>query len=172
MEMLDEAVTAIRENRLPNFNQSDSNHAEIDLKIPAIIPEIFLRDIPLRLEFYKRISSAIDKNTLSEIEVEMIDRFGLLPPQVKNLFRQAKVRIRAEKLGIRNITIGPQSGRIEFSDKTKVDPMILISLVQSQPQQYKLDGARALKLIKKTVGADERLAWIQNVLRALDGEKS
>ena len=167
MEMLDEAVTAIREGRTPDFDQTESAHAEVDLKIPALIPNDYLNDVPLRLELYKRISSASSDELLSEIEIEMIDRFGLLPPQVKNLFQQAKVRLLAESLGIKQITLGPQSGRIEFREKTKVDPMVLISLVQSKSHEYKLDGATALKIIRETVGAEARLGFIHEVLDAL-----
>ena len=167
MEMLDEAVTAVREGRTPDFDQTESAHAEVDLKIPALIPAGYLNDVPLRLELYKRISSATSEELLSDIEIELIDRFGLLPPQVKNLVQQAKIRLIAESLGIKQITVGPQSGRIEFREKTKVDPMVLISLVQSKPNEYKLDGATALKIIRETAGAEARLGFTQEVLSAL-----
>ena len=167
MEMLDEAVTAIREGRIPDFDQTESAHAEVDLKIPALIPNDYLNDVPLRLQLYKRISSATSDELLSEIEIEMIDRFGLLPTQVRNLFEQAKIRLVAESLGIQQITLGPKSGRIEFREKTKVDPMILISLVQSQPDEYKLDGATALKIIRETVGTEARFGFIYEILDAL-----
>ena len=97
----------------------------------------------------------------------MIDRFGVLPSQVKNLFLQARVRLGAESLGIMQITLGSQSGRIEFREKTKVDPIVLISLVQSKPQEYKLDGATALKIIRETVGSEARLEFVNEVLDAL-----
>jgi len=167
MEMLEEAVNAIREGRTPDFDQTESAHAEVDLKIAALIPNDFINDVPIRLQLYKRIGSATDAETLSEIEIEMIDRFGLLPPQVKNLFRQAEVRLRAETLGIAQITLGPQSGRIEFREKTKVDPMTLITLVQSKPNEYKLEGATALKVIRNTVGAEQRLVFVNEVLDGL-----
>lgn len=169
MEMLDEAVQAIKEGRAPDFDSAASALAEVDLKIPALIPNDFLNDVPLRLAFYQRISTAEDETALGEIEIEMIDRFGLLPPQVKNLFAQAKIRLFADRLGIAQITLGPQSGRIEFREKTKVEPMTLISLVQSKPHEYKLEGATALKVIRETVGAKERLAFITEVLESLQG---
>lgn len=171
MEMLEEAVNAIREGRTPDFDQTESAHAEVDLKIPALIPADFIQDVPIRLQFYKRIGSASDDDGLGEIEIEMIDRFGLLPPQVKNLFRQAQVRLKAEALGIAQITLGPQSGRIEFREKTKVDPMTLITLVQSKPNEFKLEGATALKVIRHTVGAEQRLECIHDVLDSLGRPK-
>ena len=172
MEMLDEAVTAIREGRTPDFDQTESNHTEVDLKIPALIPNDYLNDVPIRLELYKRISSADSTEALAEIEVEMIDRFGLLPVQAKNLFKQAEVRLRAEKLGIAQITLGPQSGRFEFKEKTKVDPMVLISLVQSKPSEFKLDGATAMKVVRETEGTDARLKLAHEVLDHLSGSQA
>ena len=171
-EMLNEAVTAIREGRIPDFDQTESIHAEVDLKIPALIPPNYLNDVPIRLELYKRISTAEDSESLSEIEIEMIDRFGLLPPQAKNLFHQALVRIQAESLGIKQITMGPQSGRIEFREKTKVDPMKLIRLVQSKPNEYKLDGATAIKVIRSSVSTAQRLSLIGDILHLLGGESA
>jgi transcription-repair coupling factor (superfamily II helicase) len=171
MEMLEEAVNAIREGRTPDFDQTESAHAEVDLKIPALIPNDFIHEVPIRLQFYKRIGSATDAESLGEIEIEMIDRFGLLPPQVKNLFHQALVRLKAENLGIAQITLGPQSGRIEFREKTKVDPMTLITLVQSKPNDYKLEGATALKVIRNTVGAEQRLQFMNDVLDGLGRTK-
>ena len=45
--------------------------------------------------------------------------------------------------------------------------MVLISLVQSKPQEYKLDGATALKIIRETVGSEARLGFVNEVLNAL-----
>ena len=170
MEMLDQAVSAIRENREPDYNLTESLLTEVDLKIPALIPESYLRDIPLRLEFYKRISSAPSNDSLSEIEIEMIDRFGLLPTQIKNLFQQTRIKLHAEQLGIQRISLGSQSGRIEFQEKTTVKPAVLINLVQSQSQYYKLVDAMTLKVVKETESAEERLTWIQEVLDTLEGD--
>ena len=98
MEMLDEAVTAIREGRTPDFDQTESAHAEVDLKIAALIPNDYLNDVPLRLELYKRISSASSNESLSEIEIEMIDRFGFCRHKSK-IYPPSESRLAAESLG-------------------------------------------------------------------------
>lgn len=169
MEMLDEAVTALREGRDPDFEHTESHHAEIDLKIPALIPNTFIADIPIRLNYYQRISRTTDAQEVGEIEIEMIDRFGMLPVQAKQLFQQTHLRLRADRLGISEITLGPQSGRIRFRDKTPVDPMALITLVQSTPKAYQFEGATQLKIIRATTGANERLQWISEILDHLEG---
>ena len=79
---------------------------------------------------YKRIASAGNEDELAELQVEMIDRFGLLPEPLKLLFRQTGLRLRAQQFGISKIDANVNSGRIEFGATTRVDPM---SLVESGP---------------------------------------
>jgi transcription-repair coupling factor (superfamily II helicase) len=171
MEMLDEAVNAIRSGRTPDFDAHATGGIDVELKIPALIPNAYLNDVPLRLNFYKRIASAPDTDSLEDIEVEMIDRFGLLPPQAKNLFKQAIVRLHAQALGLTVFSLGPNSGRLVFSERTSVDPMRLITLVQSQPNRYRLESAMSLKVYAETVGAEARLTLAHEILDALAGKE-
>jgi transcription-repair coupling factor (superfamily II helicase) len=68
-----------------------------------------------RLILYKRIASATDEEGLKDLQVEMIDRFGLLPEPTKNLVRMTLLKLQAEQLGIKKVDAGPQGGRIEFA---------------------------------------------------------
>src|SRR5690606_16640148 len=86
-EMLEEAVNAIREGRTPNIDLALQSGAEVNLRVPALIPESYLPDIHNRLIMYKRIAGAKNDDELTELQVEMIDRFGLLPDQAKLLFK-------------------------------------------------------------------------------------
>src|SRR6185312_6363726 len=84
-EMLDRAVRALKSGKVPDFELTSEHEAEIELHVPALIPDDYLPDINARLTLYKRISSARDEEELRELQVEMIDRFGLLPEPVKHL---------------------------------------------------------------------------------------
>lgn len=99
-----------------------------------------------RLTLYKRISSARDVDELRELQVEMIDRFGLLPDPVKHLFATAELKLSADALGIRKLELGESGGRIVFEAKPKVDPMTVIQLIQKQPRIYAMDGPDKLKI--------------------------
>ena len=94
----------------------------------------------------------------------MIDRFGLLPQQVGNLFQLAKLRIRAQQLGIRGIEVGAQSGNIDFKETTRVSPMSLVKLVQSDPRAYRLTGATRLRFERELPEAAERQQFIEELL--------
>ena len=145
MEMLERAVKAIRKGEQPNLDQPLGGGPEINLRVAALIPEDYLPDVHARLILYKRIASAADEDGLKELQVEMIDRFGLLPEPTKNLVRLTLLKLQAENLGIKKVDAGPQGGRIEFATDTCVDPLTLIKLIQGQPNRYKFEGATLFK---------------------------
>ena len=163
MEMLERAVKAIRKGEQPNLEQPLGGGPEVNLRVPALIPDDYLPDVHARLILYKRIASAIDEDGLKELQVEMIDRFGLLPDATKNLVRLTLLKLQAEKLGIRKVDAGPQGGRIEFAANTCVDPLTLIKLIQSQPNRYKFEGATVFKFQVPMERPEERF----NTLEAL-----
>ena len=167
MEMLERAVKAIRKGEQPNLEQPLGGGPEINLRLPALIPEDYLPDVHARLILYKRIANAADEDGLKELQVEMIDRFGLLPEPTKNLVRLTLLKLQAEKLGITKIDAGPQGGRIEFSADTSVDPMVLIKLIQSQPNRYKFEGATLFKFQVPMERPDERFNTLEALLERL-----
>lgn len=167
MELLERAVNALKSGHVPSLDLSPSHGTEIDLQIPALIPDDFLPDVHMRLIFYKRIASATDQENLNELQVEMIDRFGLLPETTKNLFRITELKLIAQKLGIQKIDGTATGGRIEFKDKPNIDPARIIALIQKQPNVYKLEGPKRLRFIMAQQAANERIANVTALLASL-----
>ena len=167
MEMLERAVKAIQKGEQPNLDQPLGGGPEINLRIPALIPEDYLPDVHARLILYKRIANAADEDGLNELQVEMIDRFGLLPDAAKHLIRLTLLKLQAEKLGITKIDAGPQGGRIEFAADTPVDPMALIKLIQTQPKRYKFEGATMFKFQVPMERPEERFNTLEALLERL-----
>ncbi len=145
MQLLDEAVKAIREGRTPNAELPLSHGTEMNLRIPALIPDDYLPDVHNRLMLYKRIASVQTEDELKELQVEMIDRFGLLPEPAKNLINQTRLRLKAEALGIGKVDAGKEWVRLEFGATTPVDPLVLVKKVQSAPDTYRLEGANSFR---------------------------
>ncbi len=79
MELLENAVDALKAGREPSLEDLTSQQTEVELRMPSLLPDDFIPDVNTRLSFYKRIASAKTENELEEIKVELIDRFGLLP---------------------------------------------------------------------------------------------
>ena len=167
MEMLEQAVESIKEGKTPNLDQPLRHGCEVNMQLPALIPDDYLPDVHNRLIMYKRIANAKDDEGLRELQVEMIDRFGILPPQVNNLVRQTSIKLKAEKLDVIKLDAGAGSGRLEFAEDTCVDPYTLIKLVQSQPKVYKLDGATAFKFTIPMEKAETRFQTIEALLDTL-----
>ncbi|MGJ8693111.1 MAG: transcription-repair coupling factor [Thalassotalea sp.] len=167
MEMLDQAVAAIKAGKEPSLDQINAKQTEIELRVPALLPDDYIFDVSLRLSLYKRIASSKAKMELDDIQVELIDRFGLLPQPSKNLIHIAKLKLKAQKIGIARIDAGPTGGAIEFSNETNVDPMMIIGLIQKQPTVYKMEGANKLKFVKATDSHEQRLSLITAMISDL-----
>ncbi len=164
MDMLQRAVEALKRGEIPDVDAPLDQGTEVDLHLPALIPESYLPDINTRLVLYKRVAAARDDAELRDLQVEMIDRFGLLPEQTANLFEIARLRLRAQALGIHNIEAGPRGGSIEFKESTSVNPMSLVKLVQSEPRAYKLAGSNRLRFERELDSAAERQRYIVKLL--------
>ncbi|HEX3122751.1 MAG TPA: TRCF domain-containing protein, partial [Rhodanobacteraceae bacterium] len=104
-----------------------------------------------------------------ELQVEMIDRFGLLPEPVKNLFAVTAVKLGANALGVRKFDLGDKGGRIVFKPQPNIDPLRVIKLIQAQPKVYSLDGQDKLKIRLELPGAAERLGTARDLLGKLGG---
>tara|TARA_B110000037_G_scaffold184853_1_gene213967 strand:- start:2938 stop:6405 length:3468 start_codon:yes stop_codon:yes gene_type:complete len=167
-EMLEQAVAAIKSGRRPDLDMDFNKSIEVNLRIPALIPEAYLPDVHLRLIMYKRISSSLDDDDLRELQVEMIDRFGLLPEPLKLLFRITQLKLEAEKYGIKKIDANVKTGRIEFKAQTPIDPMSLVQMIQNDPQTYKLGSANSLQF---THNCDEGAAKLDFISELLDNFK-
>jgi transcription-repair coupling factor (superfamily II helicase) len=168
MEMLDQAVTALKDGKQPSLDQVMANQTEIDLRVPALLPDEYIFDVSLRLSLYKRIASAKNKNKLDDIQVELIDRFGLLPQPAKNLVNIAKLRLKAQTIGIARIEAGPLGGSIEFSGNTQIDPRIIITMIQQQPSVFNMKGANKLTFKRTSEDTKTRFMLITNILNDLN----
>ena len=167
LEMLERAVEAIRNGDSPKATINFDQGIEVNLHLPALIPESYLADINMRLTLYKRLANCTDKQQLHELQVEMIDRFGLLPEPVKALFQLAELRQMGEKLGIKKIEAGPNSGRLQFSSHTRVEPITIINMVQSNPQQYRLLSNDQLSFTIDMQTTELRLSSVYAMLNRL-----
>ena len=166
-ELLERAVRSIRQGKLPDVDEPVDRGAEVELHVPALIPEDYLPDVHTRLTLYKRISSARDEGELRELQVEMIDRFGLLPQPARQLFATAELKLQATRLGIRKLDLGESGGRLQFVDKPQVDPMAVIRLIQGQPRHYRMDGPDKLRITLELPDFDTRLKAARGLLIAL-----
>ncbi|MGF1644680.1 MAG: transcription-repair coupling factor [Thiotrichales bacterium] len=166
-ELLQRAVKALKSGQLPESLDAPSARTEVDLGVPALLPEDYVNDVHTRLILYKRIAAAQTESELRELQVELIDRFGLLPDAAKNLFTVTHLKLKAAPLGIRKIDVGAVSGRVLFDAEPKIDVARLIGLIQKSPRIYKLEGQEKLKFMLDDQAASDRVGWIERLLETL-----
>jgi transcription-repair coupling factor (superfamily II helicase) len=166
-ELLERAVKALKSGKEPSLNNQERHFVEIDLHVPALIPSDYLPDVHTRLVLYKRIAAAENNEALHELQVEMIDRFGLLPEQVKTLFAIHELRFKAKTVGIRKIDVYDQGGRLIFEQEPNIDPMTIIELIQKQPGKFKLDGQDKLRFVDTMPEAEDRIVVLDKLLDTL-----
>ncbi|KAA9133189.1 transcription-repair coupling factor [Marinihelvus fidelis] len=169
-ELLERAVDALREGREPDLESARSDGADVELHVAALIPEDYLGDVHARLTLYKRIASAADDAELRELQVEMIDRFGLLPQPVKNLFAIATMKLKARSAGVVRLDFGPRGGRIEFAEDAGVDVDALLKLVREQPGQFRLGGPERLLITSEIEDGAKRVERATELLGLLSGK--
>ncbi|MBT4146779.1 MAG: transcription-repair coupling factor, partial [Gammaproteobacteria bacterium] len=166
-ELLDRAVKALKSGKQPELNAPMHSGTEVDLQTAALIPEDYLPDIHARLVLYKRISSTESKDDLRELKIEMIDRFGLLPEQVKVLFSITELKQQADKIGIKKIDVYSEGGRVLFNADPKLNMQQLLILIQTQAQIYKFEGGNKLRFTQKFATTDEKIDFVSTLLAQL-----
>ncbi|GKV93286.1 transcription-repair coupling factor [Pectobacterium aroidearum] len=164
MELLESAVDALKAGREPSLEDLINSQTDVELRLPALLPDDFIPDVNTRLSLYKRIASAKTSDELDELKVELIDRFGLLPDASRYLLQIAALRQQAQALGIRRIEGNEKGGFIEFSEQNRVDPSHLIGLLQRDPGTYRLDGPTRLKFMKDLSDRPQRIEFIGSLL--------
>ena len=168
MEMLETAVKALKEGREPSLAELTLNECDINLHIPALLPDDYIGDINTRLSFYKRLSSCKEAEEFEDLKVELIDRYGFLPQSTENLFAISKLKKTAGDLGITRILGDGEGGIIEFSDKHKVKPEYLITLITTcKHNEYRMSGPNTLRYRLPENDKVSRLKLMQMLVGAL-----
>ncbi len=166
-ELLDRTVEALKAGREPDLDDPVDVASEVDLHVTAMIPDDYLPDVHQRLVLYKRIAQARTDRKLHELQVEMIDRFGLLPEPVRNLFTAAALRLKARALGIRKLEVGPAGGRIEFTAKPAIDMGELVRMIQKESHTYSLPAQDRLRIAGEYDALEDRLSVAEDLIARL-----
>ena len=166
LDMLDRAVKAMKDGRKLDLEAPLAAQSEIEMRVPALLPESYVADVHVRLALYKRIAAADDAG-LDELTAELVDRFGELPAQTHNLLRNARLRGLAKRLGIRRLDFGAHGGYLLFETENKVDPRAVIRLIQDRSREYRLEGPLKLRVSRDLEDEAERFEFVSGLLQKL-----
>jgi transcription-repair coupling factor (superfamily II helicase) len=166
-ELLDRAVKALKQGKVPDPDAPLHSGIEIDLGLPALIPDDYVYDIHQRLMLYKRIASAISEEALDDIRVELIDRFGLLPEYLKNLFSVTIIKLVAQDIGIINIQVVDSGIKLKFNEQPNINHVKLIEMIQTQSSLYHFDGKQTFRILESFDNVEDRVKQIYQVINTL-----
>jgi transcription-repair coupling factor (superfamily II helicase) len=167
LDMLEHAVDALKSGREPQLDQPLAAATEVELRLPAFLPEVYVADVHVRLSLYKRIAAADSESALDELTAEIHDRFGPLPPAASSLVRIAKLKLAARRLGVRRLDLGPQGGSVLFEESTAVDPATLVRLIQRSARELRLEGPQKLRIARAMPNEAARFEYAAELLGRL-----
>jgi transcription-repair coupling factor (superfamily II helicase) len=168
LDMLEHAVAALQSGQEPALDRPLAAATEIELHVPALLPEDYVADVHLRLALYQRIAAA-DLPALEDMTAELIDRFGALPEPASNLLRLARLRLRARAIGIRRLDLASAGGSAHFEERNQVDPQRLLPMLQRRGSEYRLEGPLKLRISRQFATAAARFEFADALLTQLQG---
>ncbi|SFV64511.1 Transcription-repair coupling factor [hydrothermal vent metagenome] len=160
-DLLKRTIEAMKANKKIDLSVQDE--VDIDLNFSTILPEDYIFDVHERLIFYKRIASSKNEQELKDIRIELIDRFGLLPESVNNLFDITLLKQLIEPMGIVQIFADDNQIKIVFNISPNINTEKFIEILQQNPQTYRFDGKTKLVVAQKTT-RESRIAELNKIL--------
>ncbi len=167
MDLLERAIKALKSGEETSLNDVKSEQTEINLGVSALLPDDYIGDVSVRLSLYKRIANAKDSRDLRSLQVELIDRFGLLPDSTKYLFKVTELKIKLTPIGVTKLRSSDTSWTLDFNANPLISTDKLIQLIQSNPAQYRLSKGTQFKITQTAQNLDERLQQIDSLIEKL-----
>ncbi|ANI99569.1 transcription-repair coupling factor [Polynucleobacter wuianus] len=170
-EMLNRAVKSLRSGKEPDLLSPLQATTDVNLGVPALLPEDYCPDVHERLSLYKRFAGCNDFSELMGLREELVDRFGDLPDQAKSFYETHRLRLEMASFGIKKIDATTAAIQIQFIPNPPIDPMKIIQLIQTS-KHIQLNGQDKLKVLpqkdREFEKLEQRLDAIRQVLRRLN----
>jgi transcription-repair coupling factor (superfamily II helicase) len=170
-EMLNRAVKSLRSGKEPDLLAPLQVTTDVNLGVPALLPEDYCPDVHERLSLYKRFAGTHDFSELMGLREELVDRFGDLPDPAKSFYETHRLRLEMSGFGIKKIDAGATAIQITFIPNPPIDSLRIIQLVQSN-KQVLLNGQDRLKVLPQKAGdfdkLEQRLDQIRRLLKHLN----
>ena len=166
--MLEDAVNALKAG-VSDFEEeiADDWSPQINLGVAVLIPEPYVEDLSVRLGLYRRLAEIDTEEGREGFAAELIDRFGPLPDETRQLLDVTAIKAACKSIGIAKLDAGPKGVVMAFRDDTPLEPTKLMSLVRSRPNQLKLRPDSKLVITRVPDEKDKRILMIRGLLREL-----
>jgi transcription-repair coupling factor (superfamily II helicase) len=164
-QMLEDAVTAIRAGVA--VAPSDDWSPQIETGAAVLIPDAYVADLSTRLSLYRRLADVGTDEERESFAAELVDRFGPLPDETRQLLDITGVKILCKRLGVAKVSAGPKGAVFAFRADAKVDGARLIAFVHRRPDAFKLRPDAKLVAVGAWPEAPVRLRAVKKILQEL-----
>jgi transcription-repair coupling factor (superfamily II helicase) len=161
-QMLEETIARMR-----GEENIEMVEPEINLKVPAFLPEAYVKDAGQRLVIYKKLTQAENEDDVLDVQNEVIDRFGKYPLATSYLFEIMKLRVMLKKLVVRQIDFDGRAVIIAFHPRTPAPPDTIIGMMRSEPKKYQFTPDYKLVCTLKDTSFEAILEMAKSVLKRL-----
>jgi transcription-repair coupling factor (superfamily II helicase) len=165
-DMLNEAVRSLKNGKEPDLAAPLSTTTEINLHVPALLPNEYCGDVHERLSIYKRLANCATQDAVDDLQEELIDRFGKLPDPAKALIETHRLRVAAKPVGIIKIDAHNESAVLQFEPNPPIDAIRIIELIQKN-RHIKLNGQDKLRITATMPDLATRVAQVKSTIRSL-----
>ena len=165
-DMLSRAVTALKQGKEPDLLRPLGIATEINLHIPALLPDAYAPDVHDRLSLYKRLANCETLEDISAMHEELVDRFGELPAQAQSLLESHRLRLMCRPLGIIKLDATIDQTLVQFEPNPPIEPLRIIELIQKD-RNYQLAGQDKLLFKRHCPTLAERVTAVKDLLRKL-----
>ncbi|MBX3020459.1 MAG: transcription-repair coupling factor [Bdellovibrionales bacterium] len=141
LELLEEAVRGAKGEEV-----DIGVEPEINVRIPALIPDSYISDLRIRLAYYKQLSEIESPEDIDRIEDELRDQFGKLPDQVLNLMGLMLIRKVCKDLAVRDLSSGESTITLAFTEKTPLPVPRVIELASRTNKKYSITPDNRLRV--------------------------
>ncbi|HEY6820784.1 MAG TPA: transcription-repair coupling factor [Burkholderiales bacterium] len=165
-KMLERAVRKLRSGKGDELEGTVDISAEVNLHVPALLPEAYCSDVHERLALYKRLADADSRDALDALREELVDRFGDLPEPARALLECHEVRIASRPLGITRIDATHEAVQLQFMKNPPVDGAKVIDFIRAR-RNARLAGPERLRVEAKLPAWQERAQAVKDILKQL-----
>ncbi len=167
-QLVEEAVEQARSGTIADTSAvAEPFSPQISVGTPVLIPETYVKDLSVRLGLYRRIADMSDRATLDALAAELVDRFGPLPQEIKNLLEIIEIKSLCRQAGIEKLDAGPKGAVVTFHNNAFPNPTGLVEFLSRQLGMAKLRPDHKLVLIRAWEDEKRRVSSVRAIVAQL-----
>jgi transcription-repair coupling factor (superfamily II helicase) len=138
-QMLEDAVQELKERGEEIDLGSERGWSpQINAGASVLIPEDYVPDLGVRLALYRRLSDAEKLEDREAMAAELIDRFGPLPDEARQLLKVVGIKGLCRQANVAKIDVGPKGAVVTLRGDSFANPLGLVQLIQRNSITWKM----------------------------------